>query len=167
MAERDFVVNGETLTYEGIFRASELLDTIDQWTKRMHYDKKESKALEVVKADGKHIEVMYEPWKDITSYAQKNLSVRVIMHGVKDVNVRKDGHNVVMNQGKVKVIFYGILKTDWEHRWENKPMMFFLRSLYNKFFYNGYVKGWRSEIKSDTHALKNAIKAYLNLNRYR
>ena len=128
-----------------------------------HWAAKDARA----KKEGKYIEVMYEPWKDITAYAQKVLKVRVIMQDVKDVNIRKDGHNVVMNQGKVKVIFYGILKTDWENRWENKPLMFFIRSLYNKFFYNGYVRGWRNEIKSDTHDLKNAIKAYLNLNRYR
>lgn len=167
MAERDLVVSELRLKYEGLFNAGDLYDIMDQWFERHNYDKIENKSIETVKEDGRHVEVEWRPFKDITAYATKEIKIRMIISGMTDVEVEKDGRKIKVNKGKVQFVFWGILTTDWENRWENKPLLFFIRSLYNKFFYKGYVQKWKSGLKGDVYDLNNTIKSFLNLNRYR
>jgi len=167
MAEKDIVVNGLKLTYEGLFNATELYNTIDHWFKRHNYDKLETKNIEVVTKKGKHMEIEWVPSKDINNYAKNSIKIRMIISEMVDIDVEKDGHKIKMNKGKINFVFFGILVTDWEDMWENKPMLFFIRSLYNKFFYKGYVDKWKGELKGDVYALNSSIKAFLNINRFR
>jgi len=166
MAEREVVIDKMRLSYEGLFNVTELYKLMDGWFRQKGYDKREKKMSESVTKNGKFIEWELEPWKKITDYAKIIIRLRVIMTDIKEIDVELDNTKVKMNQGKADFIFDGILETDYENRWENKPLFFFLRTLFDKYIFKPYTTGYQGNAIDDVNDLHNRIKTFLNLYRY-
>lgn len=166
MAERSVVVDKMRLTYEGLFSISELYKLMDNWFREKGYDKREKKNVERVTPEGKYIELWLEPWKKITDYAKNVIQVRIIMSDIKEVEVEKEGVKVKLNQGKVQMVFDAFLETDYENRWENKAFFYFLRTLFDKYFYKPYSQGYQKNVLDDVNHLHATVKSFLNLYRY-
>ncbi len=166
MAERELIVDHARLNYEGLFDASELYALIDAWFRDKRYDKKELKNAEKVRPEGKYVELELMPWKKISDYHKHEIKIRMIMNDLKEVEVEKDGRKVKLNQGLVQFVFDGYLTTDYENRWENKPYYFFMRTLFDKFFFKSYTSKYKQLLLDDVNDLMTQIKAFLNLYRY-
>ena len=166
MAEREICVDKMRLSYEGLFKVTELYKLIDGWLRQKGYDKREKRMSESVTKNGKFIEWEMEPWKKITDYAKIVIRLRVILTDIKEIDVEVDKMKVKTNQGKADFIFDGILETDYENRWENKPLFFFLRTLFDKYIYKPYTAGYQSNCLDYVNDLHSRIKAFLNLYRY-
>ena len=163
MSEREVVIDKMRLTYEGLFDVVELYKLIDRFLKEKGYDKRERHNSERVTAEGKFIELELEPWKKITDYAMNVIKLRIVMNDVKDVIVKKDNVKVKLNKGKVKMVFDAYIETDYENRWEGKPLFFFMRTILDKFIFKPYTEGIRKNVMDDANHLYNKIKAFLNL----
>ena len=166
MPEREVVVDKLRLTYEGIFSVSELYKLIDEWFRWKGYDKRENKNIEIVKPEGKFIEIELEPWKKVTDYAKNVIKIRIQMSDIRDVEVEKDNTKLKLNQGKVHFVFDGYLETDYEARWEGKPIFYFLRTIFDKYFYRPFTAGFERGVKEDLMHLHSQIKAFLNLYKF-
>ncbi|MDP7323380.1 MAG: hypothetical protein QF632_01310 [Candidatus Woesearchaeota archaeon] len=166
MAEREVLVDKMRLTYEGLFSIYDMYKMIDEWFEEKGYDKREVKNIESVFPEGKYIEVVMEPWKKLTDYAKSVIKVRMIFSDIKEVQVEKDGMKVKMNQGRAHFVFDAFLETDYENRWESKPMFFLIRTLYDKYFYKGYTSQLKGEVMDAVTELHARIKGFLNLHRY-
>jgi len=167
MAERFIVVDKERLEYQGLFDAKELLRVMDQWTKDKGYwlliEKRHG---ETTKPEGKYIDMEFEPFKKYTDYAKSVIKIRAQLNEVKDVVLEREGKKVKLQDGKVIIIMDGILETDYEGHWETKPVFYVLRTLFEKYVYTPFISGFERGVKEDVMALKNNIKAFLNLTRY-
>ena len=126
MGERRIVIDNLMLQYEGLFELRELYMMVDKWLRQKGYDKFEKRNHEHVLKEGKYIEIELEPWKKITDYAKIVINLYFHCYNVKEVIVKKDGQDVKMNQGKIKIKFVGFLVTDYEDKWEGKPIFYFL-----------------------------------------
>jgi len=166
MAERDVVIERYRLTYEGLFNLLDLYTMIDEFFEDKGYDKRERKNIERVTPEGKYIEIQLEPWKKLTDYAKSVIAVRMIFSDIKEVEVEKDGVKVKMNQGKVQFVFDAFLETDYEHRWEMKPMFFFIRTIFDKYIYRSYTISFKNEVANDLNSLIVMCRSFLNLNRH-
>ena len=166
MAERLIVVDKERLDYEGLFEAKELLRVMEQWAKDKGYWLIEKRHGEATKPEGKYIDMDFEPFKKFTDYAKSIIKIRAQFQDVKDAVVERDGKKVKLQDGKIIIIFDGILETDYEHRWESKPVFYVLRTIFEKYVYTPFVSGFERGVKEDLMSLKNNIKAFLNLTRY-
>jgi len=122
MAERLIVVDKARVEYEGLFEAKALYALFVDWARDKGYFLVEKKHSESVKPEGKYVDMEFEPFKKLTDYAKSIIKMRVTMHDVKDVVVEKDKTKRKFQQGKVSIVFDGILETDYEHRWETKPV---------------------------------------------
>ena len=80
--------------------------------------------------------------------------------------IEKDGKKVKMQEGKIIFIFDGILETDYEHRWESKPIFYVMRTVFEKYVYTPFISGFERGVKEDLMGLKNNVKAFLNLTKY-
>ena len=165
MSERKIVVDTLRLTYQGLFHLNELYRIIDKWLREKGYDKYERKNFEHIYKDGKQVEVELEPWKKFTDYAKCSIKMNMLFTGVKDVVVTIDGKKRNLNQGKVMITFLGILETDYEHRWEKKAILYFLRSIFDLWIYKVNTDKFEAFIAEDTNQLYQRIKSYLNLHR--
>jgi len=162
MAEREVIVDKVRLSYEGLFSVTELYKLIDSFFRDRGYDKRERRNIENVRADGKYIELELEPWKKITDYAANIIKLRLIISNVTDVEVKKDNVTVKLNKGKIQMVFDAYLETDYEGRWEGKPLFYFLRTVFNKFVFHSYTEGYAANVLSDFNELYSKIKGYLN-----
>lgn len=163
MSEREVLIDKMRLTYEGLFDVVELYKMIDRFFKEKGYDKREKHNSERVTAEGKFIELELEPWKKITDYAMNVIKLRIVMSDITEVVVKKGNVKVKLNKGKVKMVFDAYLETDYENRWEGKPLFFFLRTILDKFIFKPYTSGFRKNVMDDCNHLYNKVKAFLNL----
>ncbi|MBI4448825.1 hypothetical protein HY641_02240 [Candidatus Woesearchaeota archaeon] len=166
MAETETIVEDRKITYEGLFSVSDLYRLIDEYFAKIGYDKVEVKNVEVVKPEGKFIEIRLEPYKTITDYVRYVVSVRIICSEIKEVEIKRDGHKLRLNSGKAQIIVNGYLLTDWEGKWESKPVYYVLRALMNKYVFQPITGKYKGEIAQNCEQLVSNIKAFLNLYRY-
>ncbi|VVB81372.1 Uncharacterised protein [uncultured archaeon] len=166
MAERLIVVDKERLDYEGLFETKGLFDVMKQWATDKGYWLIEKKHGETTKPEGKVIDFDLEPFKKFTDYAKSIIKIRMQFTDIKDAVVERDGKKVKLQEGKMIMIVDGILETDYEHRWESKPVFYVLRTIFEKYLYTPFISGFERGVKEDVMALKNNVKAFLNLTRY-
>jgi len=166
MAEKKLVIDQLRLNYEGLFDIPEMYKMIDGWFYEKGYDKYEKKNEEQVLPTGKEIIIDLRPWKKITDYAKNEIRIRIFMHHVKEIDIEKEGAKVTMHQGQIQMIFDGYLETDYENKWENKPIYFFLRTLFDKYIYKGYTSKFEDRLVNDVHDIHTRIKSFLNVYRY-
>lgn len=166
MSERKIVVDELKLNYEGLFDVKEFYKMLDNFFRYRHYDKREVKNVESIRPSGKHIELVLMPWKGVADYARYEIKVQAIMDDVKEVEVKRDGAKLKLNQGKIQMVFDAWLTTDVEGRWEGKPIYFFIRTFVDKYIFRFYTSKWENVVMEDTKELHNEVKSFLNLYRY-
>ncbi len=167
MVERKILVDEESMDYEGLFNLIELYSIIDDYLKIKGYDKFEPLNEEHVYPAGKHVHIVLTPMKWHTDYVRKCLKIEIMMDDIKEVETEVDKVKVKLNQGKIKILFSGTLETDWEGRWEQRPIYFFIRTLFDKYIYRKHTKDFEIEIISDLNELREKMGAFLNLYRFR
>ena len=163
MAEREVLIDKMRLTYEGLFEVVELYKLIDRFFKEKGYDKRERHNSERVTPAGKFIELELEPWKKITDYTSNVIKLRIVLSDITEVVIKKKGVKVKLNKGKARIVFDAYSETDYENRWEGKPLFFFIRTILEKYIFKPYTDGNRSNVMDDCNHLYNKIKSFFNL----
>ncbi|NQU79761.1 hypothetical protein HQ545_08400 [Candidatus Woesearchaeota archaeon] len=167
MVEKKILVDEESLDYEGLFNLFELYSIIDDFFKLKGYDKFEPLNEESVYPEGKDIHVILTPVKWHTDYVQKVLKIELMMHEIKEVETEIDKVKVNMNKGKIKILFSCYLHTDWEGRWEGRPVYYFIRSIFDKYIYRQHTHNFEMEVIGDLNELRSKMGSFLNLYRFR
>ncbi|MFH1398525.1 MAG: hypothetical protein ABIG95_00245 [Candidatus Woesearchaeota archaeon] len=167
MVETQIIVDGESISYEGLFDAHELFMLIDSFFQEKHWDKREIQSMEKVEPDGKYIELELQPYKKITDYVRYVVRIFIRMYNVTEVEIEKDGHKIKQNKGKIQIVFDGFMETDYEGRWEAKPMYIFIRTVFDKFIYKVYTGKFEAGLVDVVNTLKAQVKGFLNLYRYK
>jgi hypothetical protein len=165
MAERRIVIDTLRLNYQGLFNMHEFYRMIDKWLREKGYDKYERKNYEHIYKDGRQLEIELEPWKKFTDYAKCSIKMNILVTGMKDVVVNLDGKKTKMSQGKMVITFMGYMETDYEHRWEKKAFLFFLRTIFDLWIYKINTDKFEAFVAEDTNHLYQTVKSYLNLHR--
>lgn len=166
MVERQVLSGPERITYEGLFDVKELIQLYYDWSSDKGYVPVETRHTEAAKKEGKYIEADYKPFKKVTDYIKNVFAIRMILSDVKDVVVEQDGTKKKLQQGKIQLVFQAWLETDYESRWEMKPLFYVLRTVFEKYIYTPFISGYQKEAKEDLELLKNNYKSYLNLYKY-
>ena len=166
MAERQLVVDKERISYEGLFLVKDLIKLFYEWCSNKGYVPIESKHSEVTKDDGKYVEIDFDPFKKVTDFSKNVFKIKLLCSNVTDIIMEQEGQKKKLNQGKIQLVFTGWLETDYEHRWETKPIFYVIRTFFEKYVYGRFVAGYHTAIKKDLKELQDSYKAYLNLYKY-
>ena len=166
MAERFTVVEQEKIHYKGLFDINELGKLIEKWLRNKGYDKRVLKDEEHVYDKHKYIHMRWEPFKKITDYAKYDIRIWIYITNVTQVTKEIDGVKRKLNHGDLEVIFDGFLITDYEGRWEQRPMYFFFRVIFDKFIYKLQTSKFEAGLREQIMELKAEISSFLNLYRY-
>jgi hypothetical protein len=167
MVEKRPVIEHEQVVYEGIFNLKEVYRLLYDWMSDKGYVPVEKRVHESVTKAGKHVEVELEPFKKYTDYAKSVIRIHVTAHGLTDVEATVDGRKRKMQKGSVRVTFDSWLETDYEQRWETQPVFYVLRTMFEKYVYTPFLSGFITSVRDDTLHLKEQVKAYLNIERFR
>ncbi len=166
MAETEVVVPGDRIDYTGVFSVPELYRLIDGWLLDKGYYRIEPKHVESAKPEGKFVDLELTPGKELTDYAKSALKIRIQLNGIKEVSIEGPDGKQKYNQGNVHIVLSGILETDYQGKWETKPMYQFVRFFYDKYIYKSLTGGFQGTIRGDVADLKNRLFSFLNLHRY-
>lgn len=166
MSEKKLVIDQQKLTYEGLFDLNGLYRMISGWFYEKGYDWHEFKNFEQVLSTGKDIEIEILPWKKTTRYFKNILRIRMRFVNVKDVEVEKEGVKVKVNHGKAMLVFDAYLVSDYEGKWDSKPILFFLGTLFDKYVFRKYFNTYERWLVNDFYDIHGRIQSFLNLYRY-
>ena len=166
MTERQIIVDGARLTYTGVFDPKGIQKVIKNWVNDKGYFMYEVSHTESVTDEGKFAEIKMEPFKKLTDYARSTIRVRITIEKAKDVVIEKDGKKIKLYEGTVKFLFDAFLDTDYESRWEGKPVFYFFRILFEKYVYAPFISKYAKQISGDLEILKTNLKSFLNLYKF-
>jgi len=166
MTEKQIVVSGLAVSYEGIFSPRELYRIIDDFQKKHNYDKTEKESIEYVRPEGKYIELKMEPYRKETDYVKFIIKMHVIMENLKETVVEVDGQKENMYEGKVTINFEGWIETDYEQAWTTKASIYFLRILVDKYIYKIYSEKFAAGVRAEVNELATQVKSFLNLYKF-
>lgn len=166
MSEKKLVIDQLKLTYEGIFDMTGLWRLIDSWFYEKGYDRWEHKNFEQVLPTGKDIEIELLPWKKTTEYFKNTIRIRIKATEVKDVEIEKKGVKLKLNQGNLMMVFDGYLESDYEDKWEGKAIFFFIRTIFDKYFFRRHTDFYEKWLVNDLYNIHERIQRFLNVYRY-
>lgn len=166
MVERQIIVDGARLNYTGVFDPKGIMKVIMDWVNDKGYFMDEKSHTESVTDEGKFAEIKLDPFKKLTDYAKSIIRIRITIEKAKDVVIDKDGKKIKLYDGEIKFLFDALLDTDYEGRWEGKPVFYFIRVLFEKYVYAPFVSKFAKQISDDFNVLKTNLKSFLNLYKF-
>lgn len=166
MAEIKTLIDGRSLSYEGVFNMKELYRAIDKWFRDHGYDKQEIKNWEDVSQNDKQLVIEIIPYKKVSDYARLDVRIFMIFSKLTDVDIEKDGLKISMNKGRAEFYFDAYVVTDYENKWETRATFYFIKNVFDKFVYRLYTSSYDGEVIRDCTEIENEIRSYLNMNRF-
>ncbi len=167
MPEENQITGPSKVKYAGIFKMKEVYRVaFDILTTEMGYDVEEQKYREKVTPEGKEIEIIWIAEKKINDYYKFKIKVNFFVVGLKEVEVEKAGVKVKMDTGDIEITIKSYIISDWEGRWENSPVLKFLKGVYDKYLMRSFYQELKARIYDDAYKLENELKAFFNLSRF-
>ncbi len=164
--ERKLLISDLRMEYEGLFDSNDFFKLIEDWFKQNGYNKNELKHIERVTDKGKFINLEIMPWKEVNDYTRYEIYLRIVVRDLVEATVKKAKLQHKINKGKISISIDAFLATDIKHRWESRPLYFFLRTLFEKFVNREHISTFEKGLMNDVKNFHSEMKAYLNLGRY-
>jgi len=166
MVEKKIVVDNLRYSYNGPFEVTKFFNTVDKWMRQNDMEKELKKHLEEVTQNGKNIEWIVELWKQPADWMKVVVRLRVLFTNVTDVQIKKGDATRNLQQGNVLIIIDGFKETDIQGRWQQKPVFYFLRSIYDKFIWKTWTGKFENEVSDGCYSLQNNLQAFFKLYNY-
>lgn len=166
MGEIEIVSKGLGVKFEGVFSLKGVCKVLDDYFGRLGYDKDEPKSIEAMKASGKYVTMVIEFKRRLNDYVKAIHKVTIKGENITQLDVKKGDTRHRMNKGKVEIEVDTFLESDYETRWEGKPLYYFLRLIWQRYVWAPMqtdFKGQTGQISQ--HAIAE-VKAYLNLGKF-
>ena len=164
MSDVHTVVDHLRIEYDGPLNVEEFFSAVERHLKERAFQKGEPKTFEAHNKDGISIDWFINPWKKITSEQRFIIKVEAQFRRLRKIIVpQKTGRPMQLFTGNVLIWIDGLLEHDYEHRWEERPMLQFVRWIFDRFFYLAYTERFEQRLTSDVHKLYRFIENYLNM----
>ncbi len=162
MVEKKFVIDGMKISYEGPFDVIEFYKKVEDWISAKGKEKEIKKKVEYVEPSGKKIEWFIEIWEDVNEYTRPLVRMRALFTDVKEVKIKTGKSKKRLNKGNALIIIDGILETDLQGKWQQKPIFYFLRTLVDHFIYKFYMNKIEDKLAADCSDLRGALEDFFN-----
>src|SRR3989344_5672527 len=150
MAQKDFIVKGSKIEYEGLFCFDDLYKHIKTWFTRRGYGMRESEYKEV-KADTRNIKISVDAIKEVSDYISFLVELSIKLENLKEV--KKKGDKKIWHQGKLIISFNALTLKDFENQWSKNAFTIFIRETYDKFVIGSKLKQFEKELEEDIYKL--------------
>ena len=140
-----------------------LFKSIAAWAFERDMEKTETKSTEHELPEGKSIDYEVYYTKRMTDYTILVFKVKILCHQVKKVEVVKEKKKAKMDQGTILVTLDSFLQSDSENKWDDRPFLVFVRTLFEKYIYKTFTNNFERQITKFTHELYALIEKFLNI----
>ncbi|MBU0615927.1 MAG: hypothetical protein KJ601_07580 [Nanoarchaeota archaeon] len=156
MVEKKFVVEGLRFSYSGPFDVVEFYRYIDKWIVDHGMEKEIKKKSEHVTSKGRKIEWLIEIWMQPMDYAKQVVRLRALFDHVTEAKIK--GRK--LNKVEALIDIDAILETDIEGRWEQKPLFYFMRAVYDKLVNKFYTNRFEGKLTADAYRLHKDLTEF-------
>ena len=163
MGHVKIIVDHDKIDYSGPVDVGDLLRMIENFIWERGFDKKQDKDFEQNTERGKFIEWQISPWKWITDYTRYIIKVRVLGYDIVKADALHNDKKTKVDSGRVIIVIDGFIEYDLQSRWEQNPVLHFLRTLYDNFIYKAYTERFEHMLVHDINHLHDHIEKFLNL----
>lgn len=166
MGHVKIIVDHDKIDYSGPFDGSDLFRMIDQFLMERGFDKKQDKDFEQNTERGKFIEWQIAPWKKITDYIRYIVKIRVLGYDISKTDVVKNGKKSKVDNGRLIVVIDGFIEYDYDSKWEDRPLLHFLRTIYDYFVFKAYTERFEQRLTHDINHLHDVIEKFFNMHKH-
>ncbi len=166
MTEIKYLVDGKEVQYEGLFDMTGLFKTIDEFFRERGYDRLETRNYEEVYETGRQITIELMPYKKPNDYLKMQIRIYAFFKNLKERVVEVDGVKRKLMHGRAELWFDANLMTDFEQRWENRVLLYFMRTITDKFIKRSQTHLAEELTIRDCWDCVDLVKSYLNMHRY-
>jgi hypothetical protein len=145
------------IKHRGTFSYDTLISTVRKFLKGRYYGYTEKK----LKYTPDNRELDIEGDKKINEYAKHIISVSINVLNRKEVEVIKDGHKRLMDEGRVIITVSAEMEIGWQKRFEDKDLWKTVKSAMQKYTIKHRIAQWGDELDSDVVDLTKDIKKAL------
>ncbi|MFA5406056.1 MAG: hypothetical protein WC307_01750 [Candidatus Nanoarchaeia archaeon] len=103
-------------------------------------------------------------WVD--DYIKFKIWIKVKITDAKGVKVKRGEIAESMSKASVDMTIKGFIVTDWQNRWENKPLIKLLKGFYDKYLFKPIIEDQRKTINSKVYLIENEVKSFFELPRF-
>ena len=154
-------------TYSGPFNVEELYEEIDKWISEHGYEKEPKRKTEHITKEGKRIQYHIEIHTHLDDLHHGIIVLTAYMENVKDISVKKKGKKSSANKGDVMIHIDGFLESHTHGTfWANKPIFYFLRTLYDRFVWAVWADKHDGAVVGQCHDLFKLARAFFNIQKY-
>ena len=166
MGHVKIIVDHDKIDYSGPLDLNNLFKMIDNFIWERGFDKRQDKDFEQNTPQGKFVEWQISPWKWITDYTRYIIKVRVLVYDVVKTDTVHNGKKTKVDAGRIIIVIDGFIEYDLQNRWEDNPLLYFIRSLYDNFVFKAYTEKFEQKLVHDINHLHDQIEKFLNLHRH-
>ncbi|HLD33785.1 MAG TPA: hypothetical protein VJB66_03590 [Candidatus Nanoarchaeia archaeon] len=168
MAQKLLVVNALKVKYKGVFKIEDLFRVLRECITARGYSYHEKRFEERVTEKGKDLFIELRPLKVKTAWTSLTMFLRIQMTNIREVHLEVDKITTTFQEGDLLITLDGWVTYGTRQRWGNKPVFYFIKSVFNKYVYQFPIeRNLSGEVASDTSYLYNQLKAHLNLYQYK
>src|SRR3989344_4548672 len=163
MGHLKIVVDHEKIDYSGPFSGNDLFRMIDNFVFERGFDKKQDKDFEQNTQNGKFIEWQISPWKKITDYVRYIIKIRILGYDIVKAETVVDGKKKKVENGRLIIVIDGFIEYDYDSYWDDRPILFFLRTIYDKFVFKAYTERFEHRLGHHINTLHHHLEQFFNL----
>lgn len=162
MGHVKIIVDHDKIDYSGPLNITDLLKMIDNFIWERGFDYKQDKDFEQNTERGKFIEWEISPWKWISDYMRYIVRVRVLGYDIVKADAVSNGKKTKIDTGRIIIVIDGFIDYDLQVRWEQKPILHFIRAMYDNFIFKAYTERFEHMLVHDINHLHDHIEKFFN-----
>lgn len=112
------------------------------------------------------IKFYWECIKKADDYSKFFISSQLIFSFEKII-VLKDGKKKKMDKGGGTISFKSTLKTDYDSKWEENPIISFFKTIFENIFEKNSLKQYQSDLNQEVYDIENEVKSFFEMQKMR
>src|SRR3989338_5391113 len=160
MVEKNFAAVNFRLTYSGPFSFQDFLNFTDHWAYEHHYHKEIKDHAQHHQQRGQEIHYSIELWRHVNPQVVAIVRLTFLANKVKDVTISSRARKDRAQHGDLIVEIDGLLERHNIHAWENKPYIFFVRGIIDRFIHKTLFDVDAGPLASDVRNLYDRTRGF-------
>ena len=166
MSERDTIVGGSEVKYNGVFDMPLLYRRINEWLLRARFAPfKEVKYVERVKPFGKIIDFTWKTSKkDLDEYVLLEMEIKFLLVGLTEVEVDSQNGKLKLNKADLQITFSSWMMRNNKKDWDDKSLF---KRIYERYIIRDVLERLKISLYKDTETIVDETKNFLALYRFK
>ena len=160
MSEKDSIYRGKVIQ-KGVFNFKDVYEFLYDYLIDENYDVDEIKYVEKIQGDAKNLEIIWIATKEVSDYFKFEITVTWGVLGLKKVKVKKGKQELTMDSGTADIKFTAAIIKDYENRWENNPVLKFMRGMYDRYIIRSRIDTYEVKVWEEVHEIIAQAKSFL------